>query len=212
MTCLADRFASAFAACPLVAILRGITPQEARAVGDVLADAGFTLIEVPLNSPDPYESIRLLSQSLSGRAMIGAGTVLTSDEVRCVSQAGGVLSVSPNVDPATIGAAVEAGMISIPGYFTASEAFAALSAGASALKLFPADGAAPEMLRAQRAVLPSSTKILAVGGVHAGNMADWRQAGADGFGLGSNLYRPGKSLPDIARDAQILVRKAKDIP
>ncbi|MHA6722735.1 2-dehydro-3-deoxy-6-phosphogalactonate aldolase [Sphingomonas sp. RS2018] len=196
-----DNFAAAFAACPLVAILRGLTPAEAPAIGDALVDAGFTLIEVPLNSPDPYDSIALLARRFAGRALIGAGTVLSTDQVARVADAGGTLIVSPNTDTAVIRASAAAGLISMPGYFTPSEAFAAIDAGATALKLFPADGASAAFLKAQRAVLPKDLRVLAVGGISPDNMDSWRAAGADGFGLGSNLYRVGKPAAEVAQDA-----------
>jgi len=211
MTDPAARFADAFAACPLVAVLRGVTPGEAGEVGEALVAAGFTLIEVPLNSPDPYTSIRRLADSLDRRTVVGAGTVLTTEEVAQVADAGGALMVSPNTDPGVIRAAVTAGLISLPGYFTPSEAFAALAAGAHALKLFPAEGASPTLLKAQRAVLPRDVKVLPVGGVTPEAMPAWRAAGADGFGLGSNLYRPGKSIEDIARDARRFVAALREI-
>lgn len=201
MTALDRRFDQAFAACPLVAILRGITPAEAPAIGDALVAAGITLIEVPLNSPDPFASIALLAERLGDRALVGAGTVLTTDQVTQVAAAGGTIIVSPNTDPAVIAASVAGGLISLPGYYTASEAFAALRAGATALKLFPADATPPALLKAQRAVLPKALRVLAVGGIMPETMAAWRAAGADGFGLGSNLYRPGKPAADMARDA-----------
>lgn len=200
-----DRFEAAFAACPLVAILRGLTPDEAPAVGEALVGAGFTLVEVPLNSPDPLRSIATLAERLAGRALVGAGTVLTPTQVGEVASAGGTLVVSPNADPAVIGATVAAGLVSLPGYQTPTEAFACLAAGATALKLFPADVATPLALRAHRAVLPPDTRVLAVGGVLPETIAGWRQAGADGFGLGSNLYRPGKAAADVARDAAAYV-------
>lgn len=211
MTTLPDRFDAAFATCPLVAILRGLTPTEAAAVGDALVAAGFTLIEVPLNSPDPFASIALLAERLKGRALVGAGTVLTVDQVARVAGAGGTLIVSPNTDPAVIGASAAAGLISLPGYYTVSEAFAALAAGASALKLFPADATPPALLKAQRAVLPKAVRVLAVGGVTPETMAPWRAAGADGFGLGSNLYRPGKPAAEVGRDAALFVSALKDL-
>ena len=195
-------FAEALAACPLVAILRGLTPEEAPAIGDALIDAGFTLIEVPLNSPDPFASIRLLADRLAGRALVGAGTVLTTDQVSAVANAGGTLIVSPNTNPDVIRATVAAGLVSMPGYFTPTEAFAAIAAGATALKLFPADGTSPAMLKAQRAVVPRDVPVLAVGGIMPDNMAEWHVAGANGFGLGSNLYRPGKPADGVADDAR----------
>ncbi|MCJ2018877.1 2-dehydro-3-deoxy-6-phosphogalactonate aldolase [Methylobacterium sp. E-065] len=200
-----ERFEAAFAACPLVAILRGLTPEEAPAVGDALVDAGFTLIEVPLNSPDPLRSIALLAERLAGRALVGAGTVLQPAQVEAVGAAGGRLIVSPNVDPAVIRATRALSLVSLPGYQTPTEAFTALAAGATALKLFPADVASTAALRAHRAVLPSGTRVLAVGGVTPEGIAAWRAASADGFGLGSSLYRPGKAAADVARDAAAFV-------
>lgn len=204
------RFDTAFAAAPLVAILRGLTPAEAPAIGDALVEAGFTLIEVPLNSPDPFDSIRILVERIGDRALVGAGTVLTTEDVGRVADVGGTLIVSPNTNTDVIRASVARGLISMPGYFTASEGFAALAAGATALKLFPADGTTPAYLKAQRAVLPKTTKMLAVGGITPENMADWRAAGADGFGLGSNLYRPGKSADAVAQEAHRYLSALKD--
>lgn len=197
-------FDSAFAACPLMAILRGLTPEEAPDIGDALVEAGFTLIEVPLNSPKPLESISKLAARLAGLALVGAGTVLTPAQVRSVREAGGQFVVSPNTNESTIQATRSCGMDSLPGYYTASEAFAAIAAGATALKLFPADATVPAMLKAQRAVLPPEVKILAVGGINPNNMRPWLEAGANGFGLGSNLYKPGKSVKVVAQDAQTL--------
>ncbi|WP_394647497.1 2-dehydro-3-deoxy-6-phosphogalactonate aldolase [uncultured Sphingomonas sp.] len=205
-----SRFDTAFAAAPLVAILRGLTPAEAPAIGDALVEAGFTLIEVPLNSPDPFDSIRILVDRIGDRALVGAGTVLTTEDVGRVADVGGTLIVSPNTNTDVIRASVARGLISMPGYFTASEGFAALAAGATALKLFPADGTTPAYLKAQRAVLPKTTKMLAVGGITPENMADWRAAGADGFGLGSNLYRPGKSADAVAQEAHRYLSALKD--
>ena len=211
MTETHTRFDAAFAAAPLVAILRGLTPAEAPAVGDALVDAGFTLIEVPLNSPDPFDSIKLLVERVGDRAMIGAGTVLTVEDVARVQDVGGTLIVSPNTNTEVIAATAARGMISMPGYFTPSEGFAALAAGATALKLFPADGTTPAYLKAQRAVLPKATRMLAVGGIVPENVAEWRAAGADGFGLGSNLYRPGKSADAVAAEARRYLSALKDI-
>lgn len=202
---MSQPFADAFDSCPLVAILRGITPDEAVAVGEALVGEGFTLIEVPLNSPDPLESIARMARALDGRALVGAGTVLSTGDVTRLAEAGGRFTVSPDTNPDVIAEAKRRGMDALPGYYTASEAFAALAAGASGLKLFPADGAPPAMLKAQRAVLPKDVKVLAVGGVSETNMADWHTAGADGFGLGSNLYKPGKSSADVAASARSLV-------
>jgi len=198
-------FRSSFAACPLVAVLRGVTPDEIDAIGDALVGAGIRIIEVPLNSPDPYESIARLARRHGAAALVGAGTVLTVEEAERVAQAGGRLIVSPNVDGAVIAASVAAGLVSLPGYFTPSEGFAALAAGAHGLKLFPAEGASPAFLKAQRAVLPRQTPVLAVGGITPEVMPAWRAAGADGFGLGSNLYRAGKSAEATAADARAFV-------
>ncbi|VVT15070.1 2-oxo-3-deoxygalactonate 6-phosphate aldolase [Sphingomonas sp. EC-HK361] len=190
-------FATAFAALPLIAILRGIRPDEIEPVGAALASAGFTLIEVPLNSPDPFESIARLAKACGDAAMVGAGTVLATADVARVRDAGGRMIISPNTDTAVIEATVAAGMASLPGYFTPSEAFAAIHAGASALKLFPAEAASPAVLKAQRAVLPKAIPVLAVGGITPEGMAPWRAAGADGFGLGSAIYKPGMTAKDV---------------
>jgi len=195
----------AMAQCPLVAILRGITPDEAADVGTALVDAGLTLIEVPLNSPDPLASISILDEQCGGRGLVGAGTVLSTDQVADVAEAGGRMIVSPNTDTDVIAETKRRGLISIPGMATPSEAFRALAAGADALKLFPAEGLPPAVLKAMRAVLPADVPVLPVGGIGAANMADYMAAGAAGFGLGSSLYKPGKALADIARDAAAVV-------
>ncbi len=203
------RFRQAFAKCPLVAILRGVRPDEVEGVGEVLADAGFTLIEVPLNSPDPFDSIARLARRLEGKAMVGAGTVLDPAEVARVRDAGGELIVSPNTDIAVIDATVKAGLVSLPGYFTPSEAFAAARAGAHALKLFPAEAASPKVLKAQRAVLPPSLPVLVVGGVTPEGMDTWKAAGASGFGIGSALYAPGLDLAEIGDRAARFIAAVK---
>ena len=195
-------FATAFARCPLVAILRGVRPDEVEPIGDALVAAGFTLIEVPMNSPDPLESIGRLARRLDGQALIGAGTVLTPDQVRAVQQVGGRLIISPNSDLSVIAQSAQAGLVSMPGYFTPTEAFAAVHAGASALKLFPAEAATPAVLKAQRAVLPKDLPILVVGGINPDNMAPWVAAGANGFGLGSALYKPGATAAQVSEAAQ----------
>ena len=196
-----QRLSAALDACPLVAILRGITPDAIEAVGAALIEAGFRRIEVPLNSPDALASIERLARFADDAVIVGAGTVLTTQQVASVRDAGGSLVVSPNTAPPVISAAVAAGMISLPGFLTPSEAFAALDAGAHGLKLFPANGVDPAVLGAQRAVLPPAVPILAVGGIKPETMAAWRAAGADGFGLGANLYAPGKSAADVAASA-----------
>ena len=191
--------------CPLVAILRGIAPHEAEAIGDALVAAGIRLIEVPLNSPAPLASIEALAMRLGDRAMIGAGTVTASAEVVAVRDAGGRLIVSPNADEEVIVETVQAGLVSLPGFFTASEAFTALRAGAHALKLFPAEGAQPAMLKALRAVLPLETPVLPVGGITPELLSLWLEAGAAGFGLGSALYRKGDSAAEVGKRADRFV-------
>lgn len=199
-------FTTAFARCPLVAILRGVRPDEVEPIGDALVEAGFTLIEVPMNSPDPLGSIGRLARRLEGKALVGAGTVLTPDQVDAVQQAGGQLIISPNSNLSVIARSAEAGLISMPGYFTPTEAFAAVQAGASALKLFPAEAATPTVLKAQRAVLPKELPVLAVGGINPGNMGPWVAAGADGFGLGSALYKPGATAAQVREAAQAFIQ------
>jgi 2-dehydro-3-deoxyphosphogalactonate aldolase len=192
-------------ACPLVAIIRGVTPDEVEGIGAAIFAAGIRIIEVPLNSPDPLDSISRLARTLGDRALIGAGTVLQPDQVGQVQAAGGRLIVSPNTNPAVIRAAVAAGLASSPGYFTASEAFTAIDAGAHALKLFPAESATPAVIKAQKAVLPKSVPLVIVGGIQPNNMAPWLEAGADGFGLGSGLFKPGQSADTTAAQAQAYV-------
>jgi 2-dehydro-3-deoxyphosphogalactonate aldolase len=209
MTSLADTFHVALAHCPLVAILRGITPSEAAEVAEALVGAGFTMIEVPLNSPEPLRSIELIVKRVGDRAMVGGGTMLTVDDVRSVRDAGGTLMVAPNADTAVIRAAAAAGMVAMPGFATPTEAFKALAAGACALKLFPAEGCSPAALRAMRAVLPRALPVFIVGGISPDNMATWLNAGADGFGIGGALYRPGTSHADVARRAVALVDAAR---
>jgi 2-dehydro-3-deoxyphosphogalactonate aldolase len=201
----ATAFQAHFRHCPLVAIIRGVQPHEAEAIGGALVEAGFRLIEVPLNSPDPFDSIGRLARAFGDRALIGAGTVLDPADVARVAAVGGRLIVSPNSNPAVIRAGVTAGMACAPGYFTPSEAFAALDAGAHALKLFPAEAASPAVVKAHRAVLPAGVPLLVVGGVTPDSMAGWLQAGADGFGLGGALYRPGLSAADVAERARAFV-------
>lgn len=190
------------AALPLVAILRGLTPGEAPAAGAALTDAGFALIEVPLNSPDPFDSIAALARDFGDRALIGAGTVLTVENVARVADNGGRLIVMPHADPAVIRAAKARGLVCAPGVATPTEAFAALAAGADALKLFPAEALPPPVVKAWRAVLPKTCDLLPVGGITPQTMAAYWQAGATGFGLGSALYKPGMPLADLAANAK----------
>lgn len=198
-------FAAAMTRCPLVAILRGVKPDEIEAIGDALVDAGFSMIEVPLNSPHPLTSIDLLVKRYGDDALVGAGTVLTVAQVEKVRAVGGRLIVSPNVNVDVIAAAARDGLVALPGYFTPSEAFAAIAAGASGLKLFPAEAATPGVLRAHRAVLPPELAVLAVGGITPEGMAPWRDAGAQGFGLGSALYKPGMAASEVGERARAFI-------
>ena len=200
MSALAD-FQRHFAGCPLVAIIRGVTPGDVEAIGEALVEAGIRIIEVPLNSPDPFDSIARLAKRLGDRALVGAGTVLDVENVARVADAGGRIIVAPNTDIEVIQATVARGLVSSPGYFTPSEAFAALGAGAHALKLFPAEAASPEVVKAQRAVLPKDVPLLVVGGVTPQSMAGYFAAGANGFGLGGGVYRPGDSAGETRRKA-----------
>jgi 2-dehydro-3-deoxyphosphogalactonate aldolase len=189
-------------AMPLIAIVRGIRPEEALDVGAALHDAGWRCMEVPLNSPDPLASIRLLSQAFGERMLIGAGTVLTARQVEEVAAAGARLIVSPNVDPAVVAASRQAGLISTPGFFTPSEAFAALAAGADGLKLFPAEAAGSGVLKAIRAVLPPDVPIFPVGGIEPASLEPWLKAGASGFGVGSSVFKPGQTPDQVRRQAE----------
>ncbi len=204
MEALAE-FQRHFAACPLIAILRGLTPDDAVDIGEALIDGGIRIIEIPLNSPDPFGSIARLSAALGERASIGAGTVLDPAQVARVAQAGGGIIVSPNANPMVVGQTVAAGLVSVPGYFSPTEAFAALAAGAHALKLFPAEAAGPSVVKAQRAVLPPEVPLIVVGGVTPDLLSGYLKAGASGFGLGGGLYRPGDSADDVRRRAQTFV-------
>jgi 2-dehydro-3-deoxyphosphogalactonate aldolase len=203
---------TAMSRCPLVAILRGLTPPEAEAVGTVLIDAGFTLIEVPLNSPEPLQSIATLSRLFGARAVIGAGTVMTVDDIAGVKAAGGQLIVMPHADQALIGQAKTEGLICFPGVATPTEAFAALNSGADALKAFPAEMIPPAAIKAWLAVLPPGTRIIPVGGIDERNMPAYAAAGARGFGLGSSLFKPGDTL-DVTRDkARNIMRSFNSLP
>ena len=194
-------FDAAFAELPLIAILRGVRPDEVEAVGTALVDAGFKILEVPLNSPEPFDGIARLAKAVAGRAVVGAGTVLRAKDVARVEAAGGTLIISPNANTAVIAEAAGRGLVSLPGIATPTEAFAALDAGASALKLFPAEAASPVVLKAMRAVLPKTTRILPVGGITPTTMAPWLQVGAAGFGLGGALYAAGMSADEVGARA-----------
>ena len=193
------------ARCPLVAILRGLRPEEAEAVGDALVEAGITILEVPLNSPRPVESIGRLSARLGSRALVGAGTVMTEAQVEEVAAAGGKLLVTPHADPALVRAAKARGMLAAPGFFTPAEAFALLAAGADALKLFPAEAASPAVVKSLLAGLPPGTAVLPVGGMSADTIGPWRKAGAAGFGIGGSLYKPGDRPEAVRQKARALV-------
>ena len=190
---------------PLIAILRGVETSEAAEMAAALIDAGIDRIEVPLNSPDPFKSIKAMVDSHGVTALIGAGTVLTAEDVAHVSRVGGKLVVSPNADAEVIGATVNLGMQSFPGVLTPSECFMALKQGASGLKVFPSFMMGTEGLKALRAVLPYETKVFMVGGVGPDNFSDWLKAGASGFGIGSSLYKPGRSVADVAARAREMV-------
>lgn len=192
---LKARWDDALATLPLVAILRGLKPSEAVAVGEQLIDAGFKVLEVPLNSPEPFESIRLMVNAFGTRAIIGAGTVLTPQDVETLASVGGEICISPNANPSVIARAKALGLISFPAFFTATEAFMAIEAGADALKLFPAELAGPKGLKALKAVLPRAVPVFPVGGVDPDTMQPYLDAGAAGFGIGSAVYKPGDS-PD----------------
>lgn len=191
--------------CPLVAIIRGVTPAEAVAIGEALYEEGIRIIEVPLNSPEPLDSIRLLARALGDRALVGAGTVLDPADVRDVADVGGKLIISPNTYAPVIQAAAQAGLVSMPGFYTPSEAFEALRAGAHALKLFPAEAASPSVVKGQLAVLPKHVPLLVVGGITPGNMRGYLGAGARGFGLGSGLYKPGQTPDQVRMQARAYV-------
>ncbi|CAN5903035.1 2-dehydro-3-deoxy-6-phosphogalactonate aldolase [soil metagenome] len=199
-----EKFDVAVRQLPLVAILRGLSPAEAHAVGDAIVEPGFRLLEVPLNSPQPYESISLLRARFP-QALVGAGTVLSMAQIHQVREAGGELIVSPNFNAEVVAEAARLGMVCLPGVMTPTEAFGALAAGATGLKLFPAELASPAVVKALLAVLPAGTSLMPVGGITPNNMTDWRAAGATGFGIGSSLYKPGKEASAVRDTAMAFV-------
>jgi len=204
MDALAD-FRRYFGRLPLIAIIRGVRPDEVEDIAAALIDSGIRIIEVPLNSPDPLESIAKLARRFGDEALIGAGTVLSPADAERVVAAGGRIVVSPGFDPDVVTATVAAGLVSAPGYFTPTEAFAAIGAGAHVLKLFPGEAAPPAVVKAQRAVLPREIPLVVVGGVTPEKVADYRSAGADGFGIGGAIYRPGQTASEVAKRARAFV-------
>ena len=200
------KFEEALAEMPIVAILRGITPATVLTVADALVSSGIRIVEVPLNSPEPLESISRLSREFSDRMVCGAGTVLDPNSVDLVHGAGGTLVVTPNTNPGVISRCVAKGMTVIPGFVTPTEAFAALQAGARYLKLFPAGPLGPAYLKALNSVLPKATAVFPVGGVGAADLSAWLAAGASGFGIGAELFRPGADAAEVHRRGTMLVR------
>ena len=205
------RFAAAMARLPLVAILRGVRPDEVEAIGLALQAAGFGLIEVPLNSPDPFTSIATLRAALAADTLVGAGTVTQAADVQRLQDIGADLVVMPHADTTLIRVAKAAGLLCVPGVATPTEAFAALAAGADALKLFPAELVTPAVMKAMRAVLPATVPLLPVGGITPASLAPWRRAGATGFGLGSALYTPGLPADEVAERARAFVRAWSEV-
>ena len=205
MTPLLAKFQAHMDSLPLVAILRGLKPKEALAVGQAIVNAGFHILEVPLNSPDPLLSIQILSTAFPN-ALVGAGTVTTAQQVRDIKAAGGQLIISPHLDDNVVCEAVNLGLVSLPGVATPSEAFRALALGANGLKLFPAEMISPAVVKSMRAVLPQEVKLIPVGGIGLHNMADYRQSGASGFGIGSALFAPGKTAEAVGESAAAFVQ------
>ena len=195
-------FADAISECGLIAILRGITTAEVEAVGQALVEAGIRVAEIPLNSPDPFASIEKMAMAFKGKLVVGAGTVLSVQDVNLLKAHGGQISVSPDCNEAVIARARELGLEPVPGVFTPTEAFAAIRAGATHLKLFPAEAASPLTVKAWRAVLPKHVKIYAVGGITPANMQGWVEAGVAGFGIGSNIYKQGATAAAVAKSAK----------
>jgi 2-dehydro-3-deoxyphosphogalactonate aldolase len=210
MTPLLAKFNAHMDALPLVAILRGLKPEEALEVGQVIVNAGFHILEVPLNSPDPLRSIQILAEAFPN-ALVGAGTVTTAQQVRDIKATGGQLIISPHLDDNVVCEAVNLGLISMPGVATPTEAFRAIALGAHGLKLFPAEMISPSVVKSMSAVLPGHVRLIPVGGIGARNMADYRQCGASGFGIGSALYAPGKTVQAIGESAAAFVRAWHDV-
>ena len=205
MTPLLSKFNAHMDRLPLVAILRGLKPEEALDMGHAIVNAGFHILEVPLNSPDPLRSIQILAEAFPN-ALVGAGTVTTAQQVRDIKAVGGQLIISPHLDDNVVCEAVNLGLISLPGVATPSEAFKAIALGAHGLKLFPAEMISPAVVKSMRAVLPSNIRLVPVGGIGTHNMADYRKSGASGFGIGSALYAPGKSANAVSESAAAFVK------
>jgi 2-dehydro-3-deoxyphosphogalactonate aldolase len=197
------------ARCPVIAILRGIKPNEAESIGHALEEAGVAIVEVPLNSPDPLVSIATLARVFGKRMLIGAGTVMDAEKVVQVAKVGGRLIVTPHAELSVVRAAKKAGLFAVPGFFNPTEAFALLKEGADAVKLFPAEVVGPPMLKALRAVLPKSALMIPVGGIDSSNIAPWKAAGANGFGAGSSIYKPGDDASAVKEKATSLVAAAR---
>ena len=210
MTPLLSQFNAHMDNLPLVAILRGLKPEEALSVGQAIVNAGFHILEVPLNSPDPLRSIQILAEAFP-LALVGAGTVTTAQQVRDIKAAGGQLIISPHLDDNVVCEAVNLGLVSMPGVATPSEAFRAIALGAHGLKLFPAEMISPAVVKSMRAVLPTHMKLIPVGGIGIHNMADYRKSGASGFGIGSALFAPGKSAQAVGESADAFVQAWKAI-
>lgn len=205
MTQLLAKFHAHMDSLPLVAILRGLKPEEAIEVGQTILNAGFHILEVPLNSPDPIRSIQILAEAFP-TAMVGAGTVTTAQQVRDIKAAGGELIISPHLDDNVVCEAVNLGLISMPGVATPTEAFRAIALGAHGLKLFPAEMISPAVVKSMRAVLPAHIRLIPVGGIGTHNMTNYRQCGASGFGIGSALFSPGKSAQAVGESASAFVQ------
>ena len=197
--------------CGIIAILRGVRLEEVTAIGDALYAAGVRIVEVPLNSPEPFRSIAALAARFEGRMIVGAGTVLDTESVDRVKSAGGQIAVSPDCNPEVIAQAIARNMVPLPGVFTPTEAFSAVRAGARHLKLFPAEAASPRTVKAWKAVLPQDVRVYAVGGVTPANMKEWADAGCAGFGIGSNIYKPGMTADDVGKAARGFVAAWKDL-
>ncbi|MCM8543435.1 MAG: 2-dehydro-3-deoxy-6-phosphogalactonate aldolase [Lentisphaeraceae bacterium] len=190
----------------IVAIIRGVKPEEAVEVAQTMYEAGIRIIEVPLNSPDPFNSINKIVDALGDKMIVGAGTVITKEDVSKLKNAGGEIVVSPNMNPEVISYTKELGMLSYPGVMTVSECFAAIEAGADGLKVFPADVVGMGFIKASKVVLPKKLPMLAVGGVNEDNIQEWIKCGADGFGLGSSIYKPGMTLSEIQRKCKVILK------